>query len=65
MAACRGLADVSAAEDLFLILGAAIQGDVSGTEVRGRRKGNDYFLKRLSNAARASLALRGAATMLG
>jgi hypothetical protein len=54
----RGIADALLSVDFFLILGAAIQNRrrTTGTYFTFRA----YFLNRLSNAARASVALRGA-----
>jgi hypothetical protein len=57
IAPCRGMAEALLSVDFFLIFGAAIQtGDVH----RARTSLRAYFLNRLSNAARASVALRGA-----
>jgi hypothetical protein len=73
MAACLGMGVAFVAGDFFLILEAAIQFDYRAeqrqTPVLDSQRapplfGTAYFLNRLSNAARASLAFRGAATML-
>lgn len=55
----RGTGELFEAEPFFLILVAAIQERLERTAATGAPF---YFLKRLSNAARASSALRGAAT---
>jgi len=54
----RGMAEALLSLDFFLIFGAAIQNErcIASTDLTSRA----YFLNRLSNAARASLALRGA-----
>ncbi|MGI9073174.1 MAG: hypothetical protein ACR2JB_18115 [Bryobacteraceae bacterium] len=54
----RGIAEVLLSVDFFLIFGAAIQREqgTASTDLTFRI----YFLNRLSNAARASFALRGA-----
>ncbi len=63
MAPCRGIADVFALVDFFLIFGAAIpfnRDRARKQAVGARPRSPVYFLNKLSNAARASLALRGA-----
>ena len=57
IAPCRGIAEVLTSVDFFLIFGAAIQTGDSWSDGSGSYA---YFLNKLSNAARASLALRGA-----
>lgn len=60
IAPCRGIAEGLTSADFFLIFGAAIQRgnfpDQPGINFTA------YFLNKLSNAARASFALRGAGT---
>ena len=60
IAPCLGIAEVFELDDFFLILGPAIR--LSGAYKRNREQPR-YFLNKLSNAARASSALRGAGTV--
>ncbi len=62
IAPCLGTAEVLELEDFFLILGPAIylRAQPHPWPVRLPRCGLSYFLNKLSNAARASSALRGA-----
>ena len=62
IAPCRGIAEAFELVVFFLIFGPAIVMALGATEPRLQSSGYlcCYFLNKLSNAARASLALRGA-----
>ncbi len=63
IAPCRGMADGFAALDFFLILDEAIPSGQTRVCAEFSPGLSAYFLNRLSNAARASFALLGAAMM--
>lgn len=69
IAPCLGIAEALVLVDFFLILGPAIGSQLSskrrlGTSAQRGAASKHYFLNKLSNAARASFALRGAGMML-
>jgi len=69
IAPCLGIADALEADDFFLIFGPAIETQLRRAERKSKSSrspafSRNYFLNKLSNAARASLALRGVAIMV-